>query len=203
MRKCYLFLMMLFVQLIAVNVSAQTDAEYEAALAAIDADGPKYYITTEVVGVEYYLTDTGELWEVDDEDPGYLFTFEKNSAGGFKQYGYKVHGSTYFSNPNSSDNINDASLHTNGDGRDTWEVQVFFLGENGKYAVRSTNCTPATSSWNWVGTAFWAVHVTTDADGNPEFPTAGYEFEPQYRWTLKPAPLKDRVTEAFNAIYNK
>ena len=35
MRKLYLLLMTLIVQLITANVFAQTDAEYEAALAAI------------------------------------------------------------------------------------------------------------------------------------------------------------------------
>ena len=121
MRKVYLFVMALFAQLLTFNAFAQTDAEYEAALAAIQ-DGGVYYISTEVEGEKFYLTGDGNLQGVgEDGDLSgcQLFTFIKNSAGGFKQYGFKVHGSTYFSNPNSSSNINDTSLHTNGDGRDT------------------------------------------------------------------------------------
>ena len=206
MRKVYLFVMALFAQLLTFNAFAQTDEEYEAALAAIE-DGTRYYITTEIEGEKYYLTYDGNLSGVPFDGENYdlsacdLFTLEKNSAGGFKQYGFRVHGSTFFSNPNSSSNIDDTSLHTNGDGRDTWEVQVFFLGENGKYAVRSTNATSTTdtSGWNWCGSAFWAVK---SGDSGPY---VGYSFDVTYVWELEQPTgfslLKMKVDE-IEAKYN-
>ena len=64
MRKRYLFLLMLLTSLAAMftssRVHAQTDGEYQAALAAIDDIGT-YYITTEYVGTKYYLTAEGTL----------------------------------------------------------------------------------------------------------------------------------------------
>jgi len=200
MRKVYLFVMALFAQLLTFNAFAQTDAEYEAALAAIQ-DGGVYYISTEVEGEKFYLTGDGNLQGVgEDGDLSgcQLFTFIKNSAGGFKQYGFKVHGSTYFSNPNSSSNIDDTSLHTNGDGRDTWEVQVFFLGENGKYAVRSTNATSTTdtSGWNWCGSAFWAVKAGDNG------PYVGYSFDVTYVWNLEVPAGKDMISLALNAAFD-
>ena len=192
--------MALFAQLLTFNAFAQTDAEYEAALAAIQ-DGGVYYISTEVEGEKFYLTGDGNLQGVgEDGDLSgcQLFTLEKNSAGGFKQYGFKVHGSTYFSNPNSSSNIDDTSLHTNGDGRDTWEVQVFFLGENGKYAVRSTNATSTTdtSGWNWCGSAFWAVKAGDNG------PYVGYSFDVTYVWNLEVPAGKDMISLALNAAFD-
>ena len=56
MRKCYLFLMMLFVQLITLSVFAQTDAEYNAALESI-TDGGVYFIKTDYEGDYYYFNE--------------------------------------------------------------------------------------------------------------------------------------------------
>ncbi|MBO4549535.1 MAG: hypothetical protein J5733_02285, partial [Bacteroidaceae bacterium] len=178
------------------RVSAQTDAEYEAALAAIQ-DGGQYYITTEYEGYKYYLTADGNLQGVADEDDVsncQLFTFTK-AEGEFKPYGFKVYGTTYFSNPNSSSSIDDAFLHTNGDGRSPWEVQVFFLGENGKYAVRSTNCasTTDTSGWNWCGSAFWTV--------NPG-PAAGYSFDVNYIWSLETPTDLQQIKMVLDAVWD-
>ena len=190
MRKCYLFLMTLMVHLITDgNAFAQTDAEYNAAMAAI-TDGGIYYMTTEVNGVTYYLTKDGLLTD-DTKDPNLgQFIFNKNTASGFyKSAGFVLESGTgnYFSNPENGsytdDIITDTKLNLYSEARDGWEVQVFFLNTAGKYAVRSTNCTPASSGWNHVGSAFWTVAI---GDSNP-YPT--YEYDPQFIWNLVPVSI--------------
>ena len=112
MRKLYFLLSLLFpiaTMMTSSQVQAQTDAEYEAALAAIQ-DGGKYYITTEYDGYKFYLTADGNLTGGDASEQQ-LFTFTK-APGEFKPYGFKVFGTTYFSNPNSSSNLDDTFLHT-------------------------------------------------------------------------------------------
>lgn len=94
MRKFYLFLMMLFVQLITTNVSAQTDEEYFVALAAIGEDG-YYYVTTNYAGVKYYLTADGTL--TSEIDNACLFDFTRSDGGEFKAFGYLLDASYDFS----------------------------------------------------------------------------------------------------------
>ena len=184
MRKFYLFVMMLIVQLVTFNAFAQSDEEYEAALAAI-GDGGTYLICTEYDGVTFYLTGDGYL--VGDRESGCKFTFEKVSGGAFKTYGYLVNNGdgSYFSNPNSSGSIDDDHLHTNTSGRSDWEAQVFFLDEaTGKFAVRATNAGPADSGWGWVGKTFWTVKEPG--------PYAGYSFDVTYVWELS-VPTEDEL----------
>ena len=160
------------------RVYAQTDAEYDAAMAAIE-DGAKYFITTEVDGTRYYLDAGGSLISL--REYATVFTLKKVDGGGFKTYGIQVDaGSTRFSNPYSSSSIDDEHLNTSDGSRKDWETQVFFLGENGKYAVRATNAagTTETSGWNWCGQSFWTVK-----DGGTG-PLAGYSFDVTYVWEL-------------------
>lgn len=191
--------MLLLAQLISFNAFAQTDAEYEAALAAIE-DGGLYYITTDFEGIKYYLTSAGDL--VDDQEFGTLFTLQKATGGSYKTYGFKVNsGGSYFSNPvNSSytdDIITDTNLHTSTRGDNTWETQVFFLNSEGKYAIRACNCSPASSGWNHVGSFFWTVKMTDSGD------VAGYEWDPQYIWMLEKPTDVFLVYSTFNNLVDK
>lgn len=176
MKKLYLLLTLLFplaTMMSSGGAYAQTDAEYEAALAAI-GDEANYYITTEVGDTKWYLTSDGDL--ADDKYFATLFTLKKVSGGGFKTYGYQVDGGgTRFSNPAEDNSIGDDHLNATGNNRNDWEAQVFFL-KNGKYAVRATNAAYASSSWGYVGSSFWTVK-----DG----PTAGYSFDVNYIWELE------------------
>ncbi len=61
---------------------------------------------------------------------------------------------------------------------ETFFGQVFFLGQNGCYAVR---CTNAIISSHFAG-AFWSV-VDADADGSPDI---DYSAERQYVWHIEP-----------------
>ena len=198
MGNRYLFLLMLLFPLATMfgsgDAYAQTDEEYNAAMAAIK-DGGAYYIVTDVEGIKYYLTADGYL--TDDKLDAGLFLFKKTAGGEFKTYGWQLDGGAgnYFSNPASSGNINDTKLNTHAISgcRNTWEAQVFFLNENGKYAVRATNAasTTSTSGWNWVGQSFWAVK---------EGITAGYSFDVNYIWKLELPTDKSQIESILNSI---
>ena len=187
--------MTLIVQLITANVFAQTDAEYEAALAAIQDNG-NYYITTDVEGTKYYLDQGGYL--TDDKSTASIFNLKKKSGGSFKTYGFQViKDGSYFSNPESgsyaNDSITDTHLNTSTRGSETWETQVFFLNDEGKYAIRACNCSYATSSWNHVGSSFWTTIVDI----------ATYEYDPQYIWELEEPADVDKILAVLNSIYEK
>ena len=198
MKKRYLFLIMLLFPLATIltsnSVHAQTDEEYDAAMAAI-TDGATYYIATDVDGVRCYLTSDGFL-AYDKLDAG-MFTFKKTSGGEFKTYGWYLDGGTgnYFSNPAASNSIGDTKINTHSISscRTTWEAQVFFLNENGKFAVRATNAAPTTSTsgWNWVGQSFWAVN---------EGPSVGYSFDVNYIWELELPSDKNQIWTVLNSI---
>ena len=187
--------MTLFLQLITVNAFAQTDAEYNAALDAI-GDGGSYYVTTDVDGETFYLTADGNLTSEKEFAP--IFVLKKMDGGGFKTYGYALDGGTgyYFSNPSSTANIDDTHLNTHKiEGfRKTWDVQVFFLNTEGKYAVRATNAAYASSSWGWVGSSFWTVK---------EGPMAGYSFDVNYIWELETPTDEAQVYTLLNNVISK
>ncbi len=189
--------MTLIVQLITANVFAQTDAEYEAALLAIQDNG-NYYITTDVEGIKYYLDQGGYL--TDDKSSASIFNLKKTSggSGSLKSYGFQViKDGSYFSNPvNGSydnDSITDTHLNTSTRGDATWETQVFFLNDEGKYAIRACNCSYAASGWNHVGSSFW----TTIGD------IATYEYDPQYIWELEEPADVEKILAVLNSIYEK
>lgn len=198
MKKSYQLLTLLF-SLTAMFASggayAQTDAEYEAALAAIE-DGATYYISTDVDGIKYYLTTTGDLtnWK----EYGGAFVFKKVTGGSYKTYGFQIDGGgTWFSNPESTSESYLTKGHLNATGnnhRNDWEAQVFFLGENGKYAIRACNVSYASSGWNWVGSSFWTV--------NPG-PLAEYSFDVNYIWELEIPDDMFKIYLEFNNLITK
>lgn len=148
---------------------------YDAALAAIK-DGSYYNVFTEVDGEKYYLTGSGTL----DKAGATAFKFEK-VAGEEYEYGFKLNNSgTFFSNPpgTNESNLKSGKISTSTSGRNTWEAQVWFLNEEGYYAVRSTNAAAATSSWGWVGSSYWYVEEAAT-------PIAQYQWDPAYVWQLE------------------
>jgi len=172
-----MLLLMLATMLSSPRAFAQTDAEYNAALAAIGDQGD-YYITTDYAGTKYYLTAEGTLTD-SIGGAGFFFFQKVTNDGTFKTYGYLVDsGEKRFSNPASSSNINDTKLNTSTNNRHDWEAQVFFMNAEGKFAVRATNAasTTASSGWNWCGQSFWTVKSG---------PNAGYSFDVNYIWTLE------------------
>ena len=171
-------LMLLGVQ----NANAQTNEEYENALASI-VDGAKYYITTDVSGTKYYLTTSGSL--TNDIASAGQFTMTQITGGAYKTTAFKINnGTTYFTNPRN--NANEGSLtednhlntNTTDNPRADWDAQVLFLNSNGKYAVRATNATGGDTSgeWAYVAKAFWTVNSG---------PLAQYSFSVNYIWDFE------------------
>ena len=201
MRKIYLILWMLLIPLATIffpnSAYAQSDAEYNAAMATI-VDGTGYFITTEYEDVKYYLTSDGNL--TDEQEYAAVFVFKKTDGGGFKTYGYFLDGGVgnYFSNPVSGDNLNDVKLntHTIEGCRTTWDAQVFFLNSDGKYAIRATNAAYASSSWGLVGSSFWTVKEGSS------LPLAGYSYDVNYVWELQEAPNRDKILAVLQGIIN-
>ena len=164
---------------------AADDAPYKAALAAIE-DGANYSVFTEVGGTKYYLTPDGML-SADHNEAG-AFTFQK-VAGEEYGFGFKL-ADSYFTNPglnNGEAVLNSGKINTNASARDNWEAQVFFLNDEGKYAVRATNAPGGDSSWNLVAKAFWT------ANEGEAGPVAEYSFDQKYIWQLEENELVEVV----------
>ena len=135
MKKRYLFLLTLLLPLATMFSSgrayAQTDTEYNFALAAIGEYG-NYYITTDYAGTKYYLTADGTL--TSEQNGAGFFSFTRVTGGAFKTYGYQVDGGEKrFSNPVSDSSINDTQLNATTNQRNDWEAQVFFMNIEGKF----------------------------------------------------------------------
>ena len=166
MKHLKLFLALLALSGGGLSVNAQTDAEYAAANAEIQANGV-YKIYTQSNGsstgeTKYYLKSDGYL--TDDASAAGQFTFDlQRIFGGYKMAGYRIN---QFTNGGASNNTfsGDAlkKIITSGQNRVDWEAQVFFKRESG-YAVRSTNAT----STSWGASAFWTVVEDNDEDGLP------------------------------------
>ena len=162
------------------------DLEYYAALDAIE-DGGSYCITTEVGEEKFYLTADGKI--TTDINAACAFTL-KSAEGVAYPIGFLVDaGSNRFSNPpgTSEDNLKCGHINTASGSRTDWDAQVFFLNNEGKYAVRSTNAAGATSGWGWVGSSFWTVEKPEDAT---EY-VAQYQWDPAYIWNLEKNTLVD------------
>lgn len=190
--KQFRLLVAAFAMMLTAPVLAQTDNEYNAALENI-TDGNTYVISTTFNGTEegsttYYLTKDGALTA--DESSAGEFKFAKAEiTNGFKPVGWKINN---FSNPKGGrDSWNNdlGHLSTDVQGRNTYEAQVFFLNENGKYAVRATNA----SGEAWGANTFWTT-IATDGD----LPNAGYNLNADgtsagvaYVWNVTDVTLKN------------
>lgn len=159
---------------------AQTDAEYEAAMAAIE-DGGVYRIFTSAPGAVYYINADGALVP---KDQGEYFTFTKKTGGGLKTVGVQVSSSTKrFTNAAQSNNkavLNCGKFSTTTGDRADWESQVFFLKE-GKYAIRACNVAYGESGWADCGRVFFDFAVA-NADASI---AAKYNYEPTYIWEIE------------------
>ncbi len=185
MRKIRLLFAAALSMVAWTGMMAQTAAEYEAALAAIE-DGAQYRISTDVSGTKYYVTAGGTL--TSDKAKGDAFTFAKIAEGGAYEVSEGVtavgiqltsSAGTRFTNAPLSDNkavLVVSNYSTTTDKRADWESQVFFL-KDGKYAIRSCNVAYGESSWQDTGRTFWTYTV------DPVDPE--YTYEPAYVWELE------------------
>lgn len=174
------------------GVMAQTDAEYEAALAAIQENGV-YYVKSDVGGTYYYLKGDGTLTATQADAAKFIFQ-KFPSNGGLKEFGFKLNNNgTFFSNPPGTNESNLANGSINTSTRTTdnqYEAQVFFLNTDGKYAIRAGNVPVATSGWAWVAGSYWTVVGDVD-------PIAQYQWEPNYCWELE---IDETATQQVGAL---
>ena len=166
-----------------------TSVYYDNALAAIE-DGGTYRVFTEVDDTKLYLNDAGKL--VNDPLKAATFTFAAvNAAGTLYPTGWNL--GKQFTNPSltggsTGDVVQKGGINVGGNNRDDWERQVFFLNDEGKYAVRATNANSA----NWGANTYWDV-VTYE-----ELPAGGYSLEPAYVWQIE--ANVDNRPEAFAKV---
>ena len=158
------------------------NSPYYAALQSIES-GSIYRIKADVDGTTYYLTADGTITTNETAATG--FTITKVSDGQFYDTGFFIDGGSYrFSNPPGTDesSLKRGRIHTTPDKRPTWEAQVLFLNEDGKYAVRATNVAAgAISGWSWVANSYWTVEWSYDYDDY----VAQYDWDPAYIWEFE------------------
>ena len=168
-----------------VNATTPTDDELNAALAAI-TDGGIYRVTTTVNRTTYYLTTSGTLSA--NRSNGGLFAFTKVKVDGTKyEYGWNL--GCNFTNPEvdgwGSNVIKPLGvIRTGNDNRDSWERQVFFKNNEGKYAVRATN---TNDNEGWAANSYWDVIPGVQ-------PYAEYSYDPAYVWELKQVDCSETKT---------
>ena len=166
-----------------MNVVEINEAQINVANAVINSATPKQYgIYTVINGTRYYLTADGNLTTEPRNRAQCYFTFQQTSGSNlFHSPGQKLNAC--FTNPGLSEGRSGELLpvgHINTNrnmNRDDFEGQVWYLGDNGCYAVRATN----SSSKNWGAATFWTV-LDTDRDGWPE---ADYSWVPDFIWQLE------------------
>ncbi len=168
------------------NVDPMDKAYYAAQKVLVD--GKTYRIFTTVGGTNYYLKADGYLTAVEEEAATLNFL---KVAGTAFEYGFKMKGVCY-TNPETLGQgtfENDGHIHTNtSQNRDTWEGQVFFLNNEGKYAVRATNATDVA----WGANTYWDVFE------GAELPEAGYSLEASYVWNIE--EFVDKRIEALATV---
>ncbi len=169
---------------------------YDRALNTI-VDGKYYYVFTIYNGQKYYLTAEGSLSS--NNADAQLFCFNK-ARGKEYEFGFMLqNGNTYFTYPEECNTAALTKGHlntTNEYFRHNCEAQVFFLNEEGKYAIRTTNAFYSNSQtdWGWIGSAFWTVNAGTNG------PLAEYSFDMNYVWQLEtgvsstPIPNQELLT---------
>jgi len=155
-------------------------ADYERALAVIK-DNTYYRIFTEIDGQRYYL-------DLHNEPSTYLkdarhFVFKKSAGGEKWEYGFQL-VSEYEGYGGKKD------VFTYGDDDDYYlylisynsynantpsATQVFFLNEEGRYAIRATNLADKEIYWKY----------KKEIDNNKVYHRCGYSSEKCYEWYLE------------------
>ncbi len=160
-------------------------ALYEVEVVA-DIEAKGYRIFTQNNGntngsTRYYMKADGTLTVTDSEAE--IFVFSKTTQDKWMPtgYAYKISGQSTnkrFTNPNGEERTNNIRTTTNS--RDDYDSQVFYINEEGLFAVRASNVNDAT----WHTNAFWTVE-----DNGNELPDADYDQtldQKHYVWQLEP-----------------
>ena len=155
--------------------------------------GDRYHVTTTINGTKYYVTTAGKLSESITDDDGTIFAITKTDGNPFgRGIRIDIGGSRRFTNSSLSGSTANLSQdyynHTELD-RDTYDRQIFFMNDEGKYAIRSCNVASGNSSWSDAARTFWTYNGTTPC----------YSYDPAYVWELEEAGAAIDFT--FNFYY--
>ena len=212
MRKRYLFLLMLLFPLATMFSSGKAHAAdpdkalYDAAIAAITNGA--YYISTDVEGEKYYVTQGGGLTPYRED--AYLFPVTQATGGALFDVGFLIDpgNGKNFSNPTLNGDY--ANLHigefrqdtqNGGVGRSDWERQVLYMNEEGKVAIRSCNTAYGESSWADAGRTFWTWEIE-DPEVDPITVLPCYSYEPAFVWSFELPPPVESIFLVIKGIYN-
>lgn len=177
---------------IVLKKAETLEETYARALKTIQ-NGNYYRVYAEVEGANYYLKADGTLTA--DVENAYNFEFKavENSNA---EYGTGWNLGCRFTNPTLSNgstgdivNIGGIRVDSKND-RDDFERQVFFLNNEGEYAVRSTNG----KGENWGANTYWTVLT------EGELPEAGHALEPNYVWQLEDVTAEVIIVVAQDAL---
>lgn len=180
------------VNYITAEEAAQKElAENYASAQAALIDGNYYQISTMVGEDTYYLKSDGKLTAEETEATNFLFK-AVNADGTAYATGWNL--GSKFTNPTMSgsggtgDPVNEGGIKCeNKNDRNNYERQVFFLNQEGEYAVRATNA----SGTAWGANTFWTA-LTPES----ELPQAGYSLTESYVWNLKDVTAESILADA-------
>ena len=182
--KCLLLLAGL---LLTTGAKAQTDAEYDAAMAKVvfntaDANA-RFWITTTYEGTKYYLTMSGTL-TTSSSTAGKFYFVKVDASGKYKEYGVRpfIASNQAFTNPagNATAITQNGALQirTSSTIRTDYDTQVFYLGSEGHYAIRATNA----SGTNYGANSYWYVRESGSSVVADYDTTQGV---PHYIWDIE------------------
>lgn len=166
--------------LAAMEENIVKNENYNRALNSIEG-GAYYRISTEVDGAPYYLNTKGYL--TDKYEEAAIFIADQMWSENQGEYGYAYmmeSNERFFTSASGLDEqaMKSGCINQTARGNYLWDAQVFFMNEDGKYAVRSTNVSAA-DSLGLVGSAYWTVDQTEND------PVAQYSFDENYIWNLE------------------
>ena len=161
------------------------DEEMLANAVASIHNGHKYHIYTNYNSIDYYLTTDGEL--TNEKASAGTFTFTATTTDQVVPAGSAwriANGNKEFTNPNGNERTN--KLRTDNQHRDTYDAQILYLNNQGKYAVRAGNA-PAN---DWGTNTYWMIEDNGDA-----LPDADYTLDEtkQFLWQLEDLSITYRL----------
>ena len=199
MKRKLLFLATLVASALGFNANAQTEQEqanYNKALQEI-TDGHYYQVYTTVEEKNYYLKSDGKLTASKEEAYDFQFKAVKVANTAYEtgwNLGCRFTNPTMSGNGGTGDPVNGGGIRSD-QNRDNYERQVFFLNDEGEYAVRATNATGDA----WGANTYWTVFTNT------ELPTAGYGITgvQHYIWKLEDVTATEDDYKEFNDALEK
>ena len=178
-------------------------ALYDAAIAAITNGA--YYISTDVEGEKYFVTQGGGLTPYRED--AYLFPVTQVTGGALYDVGFLIDPGNNAHFSNTTLNGDYANLHIGefrqdgSNDRNDWERQVLYMNEDGKIAIRSCNTGYGETSWADAGRAFWTWEIE-DPEADPITVLPCYSYEPAFVWSFELPPPVEAIFLVVKGIYN-